>query len=95
MALNMVKIMQDAVLEGKVPAKAVAAEIGKPYPTLMRELNPYDSGAKLGLETFLEIIRVTGDIGPLRMLAMELNCAILPMACDENENENHAYGGAA
>ena len=40
---------------GEVPAKSVAEAVGKPYSTLMREINPYDKGAKLGVETFMGI----------------------------------------
>mgnify|MGYP000273172786 CR=1 FL=1 len=53
-----------SVIEGNVPAKKVAATIGKPYKTLMREINPDDLGAKLGVETFMDIIRATGECHP-------------------------------
>jgi hypothetical protein len=63
------RIVQQSVLEGMVPARQVADRIGKPYPTLMRELNPFDTGAKLGVETLHEILQVTGDVEVLRTLA--------------------------
>lgn len=37
--------------------KAIAADIGKPLSTLQRELNPHDTGAKLGEETLFPLIR--------------------------------------
>ena len=39
------------------PLKAVAAEIGKGYSTLYRELDAQDEGAKLGVDTLLPLIR--------------------------------------
>jgi hypothetical protein len=83
--LNMTETTQKAVLEGNVPAKAVAMEIEKPYHTLMRELNPYDSGAKLGVQTFLEILRITGNVEPLRKLARELGYGLVTLGDSAGE----------
>ena len=80
MAINLTKEMQDLILEGAVPAKAVAQEIGKPYPTLMREVNIYDNGAKLGVDTFVEILQATRCTDPLRKLANEMGFDLVPLA---------------
>ncbi len=80
MAINLTKEMQDLILEGSVPAKAVAQEIGKPYPTLMREVNVYDNGAKLGVDTFVEILQATNCADPLRKLANEMGFDLVPLA---------------
>jgi hypothetical protein len=66
------KIAQSIVLDGEKPAKVLAREINKPYSTLLRELNPYDSSAKLGVETLFEIMKRTGDISPLQEMAKDL-----------------------
>lgn len=58
---TMTQKIQEAVFQMEMPAKEIAARIGKPYPTLMRELNPWDRSAKLGIEDAVAIIRVTGD----------------------------------
>lgn len=50
-------------------AEAMAQELGKSYKTLMRELNPNDGGAKLGLMTFLQILRITQNYSTLNMIA--------------------------
>ena len=50
-------------------AKNIAAAVGKPYSTLLREVNPFDDGAKLGAETLVDIMRVTGNIQPLEHIA--------------------------
>ncbi len=39
------------------PLKAIAAEIGKGYSTLYRELDSSDEGGKLGVDTLLPLIR--------------------------------------
>ena len=58
---KVVKAVHELVTQGKMPAKSVAIAIGKPYSTLLRETNPLDPGAKLGVETFMAIIETTGD----------------------------------
>ncbi len=70
--------IQEAVLEGLIPAKDISKELNKPYPTLMRELNPNDTGAKLGLFTFIEILRVTNNFEPLRQLAEDMGYNLVP-----------------
>jgi hypothetical protein len=81
-SINLTKEMQDLVLEGSVPAKAVAQEIGKPYPTLMREVNIYDNGAKLGVDTFVEILQATNCADPLRKLANEMGFDLVPLSSE-------------
>ena len=71
------------------PVKAVAADIGKPYSTLCRELDPDDEGAKLGAETLYPIIvSVCGPCplvvpAPLEWLCHRLSFAPLPFGCAE------------
>lgn len=69
--------------ESGKPVKAVAADIGKPYSTLCRELDPADDGAKLGAETLYPIIvSVCGQQpktppAPLEWLCHRLKFAVL------------------
>ena len=61
---QLIKEIQKTVRDGEVPAKSVAEAVGKPYSTLMREINPYDKGAKLGVETFMATsLSPTSDVG--------------------------------
>lgn len=69
---DITKLTQQIVLEGKKQAKDIATAIGKPYSTLLRELNPFDGQAKLGVETLLEIMRVTQNVEPLKLMAESL-----------------------
>lgn len=77
--------LHQSVIEGKIPAKTVADSIGKTYSTLMREMNPYDTGAKIGVETFMDIVKITGDATPLQAMAQELGFCLTPL-----EEKNHA-----
>ena len=68
MSTNLISAVHDIVLESGLGAKNIAA-VGKPYSTLLREVNPFDDGAKLGAETLVDIMRVTGNIQPLEHIA--------------------------
>ena len=72
MRSELTKIVHSMILESHIPAKVLAKEIGKPYSTLLREINPYDSGAKLGVETLLQLMQITGNIEPLEYMAEAL-----------------------
>lgn len=69
MSANLISAVHDLVLESGLGAKNIAAAVGKPYSTLLREVNPFDDGAKLGAETLVDIMRVTGNIQPLEHIA--------------------------
>lgn len=72
------KAVHDLVRDGKTPPKDIAAAIGKPYSTLMRELNPQDRLAKLGVDTLMDIMKCTGNLRPLEVMARELGCTVVP-----------------
>lgn len=71
-------LIHNLVLDNPVPAKDLAKAIGKPYSTLLREVNPYDAGAKLGAETLLQIMAQTGDTKPLEYMASKLGFNLSP-----------------
>lgn len=72
MMSDLTNIVHTVVLEGNLPAHELAKEIGKPYSTLLRELNPYDRGAKLGIETLMHIMKCTGNVSPLEYMAEQM-----------------------
>lgn len=77
---TLTEVVRDALIydSPRLPLKQVAADLGKPYFTLTRELNPDDDGAKLGADLLLPIMRLTGDIRPLEWLAARLGYALIP-----------------
>lgn len=76
---EVLKSVHRLVLNGNMPARAIAVAVGKPYQTLMREINPDDLGAKLGVETFMAIIDTTGDSTPLSVMVQELGYRLAPV----------------
>ncbi|NDV18940.1 hypothetical protein GO013_05840 [Pseudodesulfovibrio sp. JC047] len=76
---NLTKKMQDVVLEGRIPAKDVSRAISKPYSTLLRELNPFDTHAKLGAETMFEIVKATHNVAILEFMAREMGYTLMPL----------------
>ena len=72
------EIIQSMILKSRIPAKELAEQLGKPYSTLLREANPNDEGAKLGVETFIKILKLTGDTAPIEYIAQELDLEVVP-----------------
>ena len=66
---DLLKIVHALVLECDLPAKTLAEKLGKPYSTLLREINPHDRGAKLGAETLLQLMQLTRSAAPLHYMA--------------------------
>ena len=68
------------VLNGNMPTRPIAVSVGKPYhQILMREINPDDLDAKLGIETFMVIIDTTGDSVPLNVMVQKLGYRLVPV----------------
>lgn len=78
MTAELSNLIHDMILRGPIPAKILAKQIGKPYSTLLREANPHDGGAKLDVETFIRIIKATGDLSPMEYIARELDFEMVP-----------------
>lgn len=92
MRSDLIKILHNLVLDNPTPAKVLAKEIGKPYSTLLREINPYDTGAKLGVETLLQIMKFTKNASPLEYMAQQLGYSLIPTGAEmaESMSERHA-----
>ncbi len=75
------------VLDSHMPARDLAKALGKPYSTLLRELNPYDSGAKLGAESLFQIMSITGNYKPIEFMAEKLGLDI-SIAIAENSSKS-------
>lgn len=90
---SLTKKMQDVVLEGKIPAKEVCSKIKKPYSTLLRELNPFDTHAKLGAETLFEIVKATRNVSVLEFMAGELGYTLQPCERPAHEEKRRSSNG--
>ena len=65
-------LIQDVVISAPCGVQTLAHDVGKSYPALMREANPYDRGAKLGVDTLLHIMMVSRDVRPLEYMARQM-----------------------
>lgn len=72
-------VIRDMVLQGPKTAKRIAEEVGKPYSTLMRELNATDSNAKLGVELLLPLMQACRSVMPLRFLASRMGHRVVSL----------------
>ncbi|CCO22916.1 phage regulatory CII family protein [Maridesulfovibrio hydrothermalis] len=70
------KAIQDLVINGPMPVEDLAQKLDKSPKTLIREVNPDDKKAKLGAETLVEIMRITGGVDLLKLMAEELDCTV-------------------
>ena len=82
--MNIEELMHTLVTEGPIPAKDIAKAVGKPYSSLMRELNPND-----GANTFLHILEVTGDTKPLQEIAAHFGLTLIPSAEPGKQETRH------
>lgn len=63
------RVILEMVQNASQPIKNIAEQVGKPYSTLMRELDPDDKGAKLGVDMLLPLMQACNSVAPLRYLA--------------------------
>jgi len=67
-----------------VPAKHVAADLGKPLGTYQREINPNDDLAKFGVDQLIPWMRSTGRAREvLDFLAAHFNLRVVPMSSSQ------------
>lgn len=69
MSADIRSVILEMVQNCPKPIKVVADDLGKPYSTLMRELDPEDRRAKLGVEMLLPLMQACDSTAPLRVLA--------------------------
>lgn len=73
------QMIHGMVLESPISARDLAKAVGKPYSTLLRELNPYDAGAKLGVETYFQLLEQTGDLSSLEYMLHRFGLCLAPL----------------
>ena len=65
-------LLHECLFDLPMTPHELARKLGKPYSTLMREVNPNDCAAKLGVSTFFAIMKISGDVTPLDFMARQL-----------------------
>lgn len=71
------KLIDNILKKSSVDNKKIAAKLNIPYSTLMRECNPWDTGAKLDVVTAFKVMDACGDFSPLKELASEYGLQII------------------
>lgn len=87
---KLTKLIQETVLSNDKQAREVAKAVGKPYATLMREINPGDSGAKVGVETLLPLMKAAGSIKPLTYLANTMGYVLVPLDVETSSDSEQS-----
>ena len=65
-------LIQDVVMNDLSGSNKMARSAGKKCSTLIREANPYDSGAKMSADTLLKVMEISRDIRPLAYMAQKM-----------------------
>lgn len=65
-------VISEMVHGSPLPVKTIAEMVNKRYSTLVRELDPEDRGAKLGVDMLLPLMQACNSIAPLRYLAHKM-----------------------
>lgn len=79
MSTTIYEVIREMIEQSRMPIKELAARLGKPYPTLVRELNEEDQGAKLGAELLLPLMQACDSVMPLRFLASRMGHRVVSM----------------
>ena len=69
-SMSMSEAVRRMVDDSGLPVKAIAAETGKGYTTLYRELDSEDDGAKIGVDTLPLLIRAAPQEPPLPLVVL-------------------------
>lgn len=72
MAENIIVAINRGIEESELTNRQLAEMLGKPESTLSRELNPFDTGAKLGAMDLLPIMLHTNSAHALEYLASRM-----------------------
>ncbi|MEG6507074.1 helix-turn-helix domain-containing protein [Nitratidesulfovibrio sp. 1201_IL3209] len=79
MSGGILEVIESAMDEQGISIKSLAPLVGKEYSTLKRELNEFDPGAKLGVETLIPLIRTVGP-APLEFIAAACGYTVRPVS---------------
>ena len=85
---HVIEAVQTAVKKYPGGVRAMAAEMDMAPSSLGNVLNPYADRAsvKLGLEQAAFVMRRTGDVSALQLLAVELGYTLLPMHAEPDKD---------
>lgn len=79
------EIIEDMIDRSGKNRREIAEDTGKEYSTLRRELNPFDTGAKCGIELLIPLMRSTGRIDILQHLAERMGFRLERIDCQPDK----------
>jgi hypothetical protein len=79
------EILEDMVDRSGKNRREVAEDLGREYSTLRRELNPFDQGAKIGVELLIPLMRSTGRTDILQYLAERMGYRLERIDCQPDK----------
>ena len=65
-------LIQDVVINDPSKVQALARKTGKSCSMLIRDVDPYYRGAKLGVDTLLVLMLASRDVRPLAYMARQM-----------------------
>lgn len=94
--MSATEILHEMVFEGTVPAKHVADQLGTPYSTLQRQCNPFDEGAKVGVDMLVPIMQATRSTKILDYLAAQVGKRVVGVSAKpDGRNMDHECNQAS
>ena len=81
------QLIQDVVRKDPAKLAALARKAGKRCSTLLREADPHDVHAKMGIETLLSVMEASGDVSPLDYMARQLGFVLVKLPDQEGGNK--------
>ena len=86
-------LIQDVVRKDPTKLMVLARKTGKRCSTLLREADPHDAHAKMGIETLLSVMEASGDVRPLDFMARQLGFALVKLPTREEEEREGGLQG--
>ena len=65
-------LIQDVVISDSANVQKIARRVGKKCSTLIREVDPNNQRAKLGVETLMVVMETSHDVRPLVYMAQQM-----------------------
>ena len=83
--ISITAVCQGVVMRERGDCKIVAAQMGRPYKLMLREINPNDHGAKFGVDDLIPLCRAARSVEPVRVIADQLGHDLVPRALPSGE----------
>lgn len=80
-------LIQSVVRKDPIQLRQLAKKSGKRCSTLLREADPHNKRAKMGIETLLAVMEASHDVRPLAYMARKMGLELVKLYERENSKE--------